>query len=85
MQIISRAEAKAKGLKRYIAACCRGHVTERPVHSHGGCNECRRLKRRRSRACRPSHLSRVVHRLLRSRFLWRCLIAMFLRGILRKN
>jgi hypothetical protein len=43
MQIISRAEAKAKGLKRYFTGkpCKHGHVAERQV-SNATCVECER-------------------------------------------
>jgi hypothetical protein len=44
MEIISRQEAKARGLKRYFTGepCPKGHVTERHVSS-GTCCECTRL------------------------------------------
>lgn len=44
MQIISRAEAKERGLKRYFTnvPCSRGHISERYVHGYDCC-ECRLL------------------------------------------
>jgi hypothetical protein len=49
--IISRAEAKALGLKRYFTGkpCKRGHVTERGVNGPG-CMECTRERMRERRA-----------------------------------
>jgi hypothetical protein len=51
MEIITRAQAKARGLKRYFTgeACKRGHVAERSVASHG-CMDCAHLRWRRRRA-----------------------------------
>ena len=44
MEIITRAEAKAQGLKRYFTGkpCKRGHVIER-VTSKGECPECKKI------------------------------------------
>jgi 5-methylcytosine-specific restriction endonuclease McrA len=49
MQIISRAEAKASGLKRYFTGkpCKHGHVAERAT-VNGLCHECSRLKQLRN-------------------------------------
>ena len=45
MEIISRKEAKEKGLTRYFTGkpCKHGHIADRWV-SGGGCSECKRLK-----------------------------------------
>jgi hypothetical protein len=45
-EIITRAEAKTRGLKRYFTGkpCKRGHVVERRVSS-SGCPECTRIWR----------------------------------------
>jgi hypothetical protein len=50
MQIISRAEAKAKGLKRYFTGkpCKHGHVAERQVFN-ATCVECERTALKRYR------------------------------------
>jgi hypothetical protein len=50
MDVISRREAKSRGLKRYFTGkpCKNGHVTERVVGKHM-CMECARLKQRFSR------------------------------------
>ena len=50
MQIISRAEAKAKGLKRYFTGkpCKHGHVAERVV-VNATCVECERASVRKYR------------------------------------
>jgi hypothetical protein len=50
MQIISRAEAKAKGLNRYFTGkpCKHGHVAERVVFN-GACVECERAAVRKYR------------------------------------
>jgi len=50
MQIISRAEAKAKGLKRYFTGkpCKHGHVAERQVFN-ATCVDCQRAANKRSR------------------------------------
>lgn len=47
MQIISRAEAKAAGLKRYFTGepCKYGHVAEVQVSSNGCC-ECNKIKKK---------------------------------------
>jgi hypothetical protein len=54
MEIISRAEAKAKGLKRYFTGvpCKNGHIDERLV-SGGKCCECGRERARRWRQANP--------------------------------
>jgi len=46
MEIITRAEAKEKGLKRYFTGkpCKHGHISERMVNN-GGCLECDRLRK----------------------------------------
>jgi len=50
MQIISRAEAKAKGLKRYFTGkpCKHGHVAERQVYN-ATCVVCERAAMKKSR------------------------------------
>ena len=50
MQIISRSEAKAKGLKRFFTGkpCKHGHVAERYVGS-SGCVECQRVINKKPR------------------------------------
>jgi len=50
MQVISRAEAKAKGLKRYFTGkpCKHGHVAERVV-VNATCVECERASVRKYR------------------------------------
>ena len=47
MDLISRADAKALGLKRYFTGepCCKGHIAERRVSDHG-CVACGREKAR---------------------------------------
>jgi len=44
MQIITRAEAKERGLKRYFTGkpCKHGHICERNI-SNSGCVECKKL------------------------------------------
>ena len=50
MQIISRAEAKAKGLKRYFTGkpCKHGHVAERQLFN-ATCVKCQRAANKKSR------------------------------------
>jgi len=45
MELISRAEARRKGLKRFFSGvkCKNGHLTWRIV-SNGGCLECKRIQ-----------------------------------------
>jgi hypothetical protein len=49
-KIVTLAEARAAGLKRYFTGkpCSRGHVVERQV-SNQGCLQCLRLAKRRHR------------------------------------
>lgn len=53
-EIISRAEAKARGLKRYFTGklCCNGHLCERRV-DNWNCLQCENTQRRRQYAANP--------------------------------
>ena len=59
-EIITRAEAKARGLKRYFTGkpCCNGHICERLVL--GGCIKCRSERRKVNRVCRKCSLPFVA-------------------------
>lgn len=70
MKLISRAEAKAQGLKRYFTGepCANGHVAERFVNNYG-CRECFRiyhlikgghtdLRRFEDRKAHPSYITK---------------------------
>lgn len=52
-RVVTRAEAKAAGLKRYFTgvACANGHVAERYVNDGkcSGCDDAKKLKKRRAR------------------------------------
>lgn len=60
MEIISQADAHARGLKRFFTGvpCQRGHVSQRYVNIHrasgGACVECSLTKRSKTRTERPS-------------------------------
>jgi hypothetical protein len=49
--IVTRAKAKASGLKRYFTGvpCKRGHLSERTLHNNE-CNECHNAARRAGHA-----------------------------------
>jgi hypothetical protein len=59
LEIITRAEAKARGLKRFFTGepCKHGHVAERLVSSRG-CMECTRERNREKRANDPEYVER---------------------------
>jgi hypothetical protein len=59
-EIISRADARAKGLKRYFTGkpCKRGHVVKRRVDT-GDCVEC---LNQRNRKWRAAHLDAEIAR-----------------------
>lgn len=61
MKIITRAEAKTRGLKRYFTGepCCRGHVRERSVTSHQ-CLDCAIIYTKERRILNPEK-SRAIH------------------------
>jgi hypothetical protein len=62
-EIISCAEAKALGLKRYFTGepCKHGHVAERNT-SNNGCLECTRLRKLRWRAENPDSSRKIASR-----------------------
>lgn len=62
MEIISRSEAKEKGLKRYFTGkpCKKGHVSERYV-STAICCECVRITRLKQRKSKREEYRRLAH------------------------
>ena len=60
MEIISRQEAVAKGLKRFFTGvpCKHGHVCERYVGTSLECVECNRLSKQRQKARDPERVRR---------------------------